>query len=371
MNKQELSIMGVQVTTFISAARSLISQIKQSIKGDEKFKIIESQINNFDLMYDEKIPTIKDYNNTEEYVESVMHLLKYLDTVSEETSNFDSLDDNLIKINGQLKRLSQQIHTMIGSIKDDADSLGKSELKKFVRGGSTQDNMENKTKSLLNELSAAEDRHNKRTALSSAKISELEDSLHSLESLAQKKIDEVDLLYVEAQKELNKKIESVDVLLGTVSASVIAGNYDTTAKAEKKMADSLRNLSLGCMTVIALVVGYSLYETTTYSFKWENSLFRMVFTILLSIPAAYLAGESAKHRRQHYAHLQTSLDLKAITPYLASLPIETQHKLKSDMANRLFAPKSQISDSSESYPINTTELLVKIFELIESNKKRS
>jgi hypothetical protein len=119
------------------------------------------------------------------------------------------------------------------------------------------------------------------------------------------------------------------------------------------------------MVVIACVVGYSLYETTTDAFKWETSLFRLIFSVLLSVPAAYLARESAKLRQQQHSHHETSLNLKAIGPYIASLPEDEQNLIKSDIAKKMFTPKIQAIQSTDSYPINTQELFLKLFDKID------
>lgn len=123
--------------------------------------------------------------------------------------------------------------------------------------------------------------------------------------------------------------------------------------------------SLFCMVVIACVVGYSLYETTTDAFKWETSLFRLIFSVLLSVPAAYLARESAKHRQQQHSHHETSLNLKAIGPYIASLPENEQNLIKSDIAKKMFTPKIQAIQNTDYYPINTQELFLKLFDKMD------
>lgn len=70
-------------------------------------------------------------------------------------------------------------------------------------------------------------------------------------------------------------------------------------------------------------------------------------------------------------HLQTSLDLKAIDPYLASLPIEEQHRIKSEMSNRLFATKNFSAVGADPYPINVQDVLVRLIDKLEfkDNKK--
>lgn len=202
-----------------------------------------------------------------------------------------------------------------------------------------------------------------------ARVDDLISKVESVKSDAENHVERVTGLYAESEIDLKEKKESVDSLLGKISEGVISRSYDESAAAEKIEADWLRKGSLFCMVVIALVVGYSLYETTLDAFKWENSFSRFIFTLLLSVPAAYLARESAKHRNQQYSHLQTSLDLKAIGPYLASFPVDEQNKIKSDIAKRLFAPKQFNEVENSIMPINAQEILLKLVEKMSINGK--
>lgn len=123
------------------------------------------------------------------------------------------------------------------------------------------------------------------------------------------------------------------------------------------------------MTVIAIIIGQSLLSTGDPDFNLKTAILRLVFSAALSIPAAYLSRESTRHRNKQYEFQQMSLELQAITPYIASLPDEEQHKLKAEMATRLFGSKGQINNS-ESYPINIQEILTKIIEKIPASTSK-
>ncbi|GAF52690.1 hypothetical protein [Psychrobacter sp. JCM 18900] len=151
---------------------------------------------------------------------------------------------------------------------------------------------------------------------------------------------------------------------------MIVTEYADSADQEKIAADWLRWGSLFCMAIIILIAGYSFWESIHQSFDLSNSLLRLALVFLLSVPAAYLARESTKHRQQQYTHLQTSLDLKAINPYIASLPEEEQHKIKSEIAQRIFAPKDFQSISNESYPINSQEVIMALIAKFGNDKDK-
>lgn len=170
--------------------------------------------------------------------------------------------------------------------------------------------------------------------------------------------------------ELEKKQTEVNNLVGTITGTTIAGSYDNSASVEKSIADWMRLGSIGLMLAVVSIIGYSLLETGKPHFEWETALFRLFFSLTLSVPAAYLARESSKHREQQYAYLRVSLDLQAITPYLASLPLEEQHKLKVEVASRIFGNKDAPRDHNASYPLNLNDIVMGLIQKIPVQKEK-
>lgn len=226
---------------------------------------------------------------------------------------------------------------------------------------------------LTNQLASAQNESNnlRREIKETAKIAE---NLNVQTNLLDQKLSDA---IVESLKkaesiteDLLKKQDDVNKLVGMVSGSTIAGSFAKSAEDERQLANSMRNGSVLLMLTIVLIVGYSFFETAKPQFDWQTGAFRLLFSIALSIPAAYLARESSKHRTQQYSHLKVSLDLQAITPYLASLPTEDQHKLKLDVANKIFGAKDNYSSLPDSYPVNLNDLITTIASTINSKNKK-
>ncbi|MFT7430362.1 MAG: hypothetical protein ACI971_000814, partial [Colwellia sp.] len=201
-----------------------------------------------------------------------------------------------------------------------------------------------------------------------SRVSILSEGLKSLEAEVSETLQRTEKLFDDSILKFNEKEKQIDEILSHATGETIAGDFAVSAVDERTMANNLRYASILCMVLIVIVVGYSFWETTTASFKWESSVFRIVLAILLSVPAAYLARESAKHREQQYNHLQTSLDLKSITPYLASLPDGMQHDLKVDIANRIFATKNFSKVGADPYPLNMHEILMELIKKLDISK---
>ncbi|CAM3932630.1 MULTISPECIES: hypothetical protein [Pseudoalteromonas] len=183
------------------------------------------------------------------------------------------------------------------------------------------------------------------------------------------KLNEIIEAYDATKIELKEKSDQMDEVLGHTANRVMANDYDTSAVSEKKSADWLRYGSLGCMAIIVLIVCSSFYDSTHSGFDWENSIFRTVLVFILSIPAAYLSRESTKHREQQYNYHHTALDLKAITPYIASLPEADQNRIKISIAERIFASRQTNLNPQDSFPLNTQELMMELIKKVDLSRK--
>ena len=230
--------------------------------------------------------------------------------------------------------------------------------------------VKNNMKKLANDHLEHDKRIKKLLTESESNANSLNNRVEKIERDVKIEIDKITSLYKDSLAEIESKKQQIDDILGHVSGRAVAGDFETSSAEEKKMANWLRYSSLACMAVIVSVVGYSFWETTTAEFQWQNSIFRIVLAIMLSVPAAYLARESAKHREQQYNHLQTSLDLKAISPYIASLPIDEQHKIKIEIASRLFAARDYSKIGADPYPVNIHEIVMELIKKLELNTQR-
>lgn len=240
---------------------------------------------------------------------------------------------------------------MLTPSKTSIDSVDASKLNIMIE---EQEKHDQRVKKLLNE--------------NELRIAGLEKRIQELEGTAQGEIDKISLAYSEGLQEIGIKKSEIDGILGHVSGRAIAGDYERSAAEEKKMADGLRIGSLVCMAVIA---GCLIYTLLGHSTDWQQSLFRISLTFLLSVPAAYLARESAKHREQQYQHLQTSLDLKALSPFVASLPDEEQHKIKIAIASKIFAGRDFSKVGNDPFPINTHEIIMELLKKVDVSKAKA
>jgi len=177
------------------------------------------------------------------------------------------------------------------------------------------------------------------------------------------KYNEAINFYENTKESFKVRLTDLDAVLRTTSKRLLSDNYDDQASMEENSANTLRKLALAIMLAMILIVGFSFFESTRDSLSLTDALLRFGFIMVLSIPAAYLARESAKHRQRQYSLKQTALDVGAIDPYIASLPNDIQNKIKHETASKLFAPKNFDHSQKGTYPINTQEILMKLIDL--------
>lgn len=158
----------------------------------------------------------------------------------------------------------------------------------------------------------------------------------------------------------------IDDLLGQTASKVLLADYAVTADKESVSANRMRWGSLACMAISGGVVCVALYQSLSGEFDWRQLVVKAFAALALSVPAAYLAKESAKHRVQEHVNRRISLDLRAMAPYIASLPVEEQNKIKAEVASKIFGVQGANGDSGRDYPVDLQELFKIVIEKLPS-----
>ncbi|WP_234196460.1 hypothetical protein [Pseudacidovorax sp. NFM-22] len=341
-----------RINDYVEQIRILVDTIKGALLGDRP-----PNLQRFDVAHDDYIRATKETNNLLLILTSARHyaqVAKSLFRMSEKSTVTQEHVDNALKLAQKSNELIDITESIISKMS------GVLNLKLPVENATapTAKEIQEFHERLLGSLQDYERRLINRIEKADGRLGKQESAIDKLEATYSEKFETFDTIFANVLAEIKAKNDQLDKILGHAAGRVIAGDYESSARSEKSAADWLRNGSLVCMALIVCILGYSFYETTKLNFDAEKSIFRVILAFLLSAPTAYLARESSKHRAQQYLHLQTSLDLKAISPYIASLPEETQHKIKTDIATKLFGNRELPPTPNDSFPINVQELLM-------------
>lgn len=201
-----------------------------------------------------------------------------------------------------------------------------------------------------------------------AKLESIEVHANEMEDALDDRLMAIDDLIADATTQINSEKDKLFELIGITAQGKISGTYKDNAESELRFANILRICSIVCLVFVVGLVGFASYEAAQTDFNWQQSLFRVALALLITVPAAYLAKESTKHREQGNYYLKTALDLNSIDPFIASLPEEQQCQIKAEVAKNLFTSPSTAtpaSSATNTFPLDNQALLMALINKID------
>lgn len=238
-------------------------------------------------------------------------------------------------------------------------SSGDAEIKpEFAAHDAHRRELERQVDAIRQEIAAAE-----------LRLAELRNEGDALGKRVNDQLTQAAAAYESGTRRVEKAQEDFNELIGVATGNIIHGDYSESAKREKNAADRTRLWALACMAAVVIGLGYTLFETNLDEMKWQSAVTRGLLALAVSIPAGYLARESLRHRTQQHSYLQTALNLKAMEPFIASLPEPERNALKAEMAQRLFSTNRH-PPSEDLGLLNVHELLVQAIKQLGAAKPK-
>ncbi|WP_370258275.1 hypothetical protein [Marinobacter nauticus] len=285
-----------------------------------------------------------------------------------------SLAERVLSINTQnleqkslaslLMKTSDELNEYLDSKKDSLDI----ELASDLEARNTESS-KLEINSLLSKINAAQNQSQQATADINNRINDLRKDLSSVSTSAEKMesdlreaFDRADRIFDEKLANLKEKEEQASELLEIISRDTISGSFQNAAAEERAMANTLRAMSLVCMGIMAFVMFITLWQSTTEPLATGSLVLRLAFVTIVSIPAAYLARESSRHRELEHSQHRIALELKSVDPYLATMPDEMKNKIKETLAYKIFSGPNEMERNENKTPISSHELMEKILE---------
>lgn len=317
---------------------------------------------------DDLITSFKEVHNKNFEVEYAEFNSRYIDATTTSKSqngvrlaqwalNLNRIvQDSNVKITLDQHRLCSTINALADSITEESGphmpiTLTMRQLENYAK------EQEFRHKSLSSTLDKLESR-----------LNNISNQLPPLEENVKEELGKVTALYTTGQTSIQQKEDQLNEMMGRAAFNAIAGDHKDTAATEKTTANAMRTGSLVCMCLAVLIAASSIVYNLFFTFDPLKSAFTLAVGILLSVPAAYLAKESSKHRAQQYNYHQTALDLKALSPYISTLPETEQHKIKIEIANKIFGQKDFTNIGDSSYPLDTQAIIMALVSKVGGPK---
>jgi hypothetical protein len=173
--------------------------------------------------------------------------------------------------------------------------------------------------------------------------------------------------YEEAKEDLAKRLKTMDQLFGLLASKALGGGYMRNALKEEKLADGFRNTAVVLMVALGIYLVGAIASMEIKSITPEQAVVRGTGVLFFSFVIGYLIRQSAVHRAQQHRYQRTALDLKAIDPFLADLPLEARQAVKLQLADKIFVPKEVIA-ASDSAGFGWAEVAIKAMDKAKSAK---
>lgn len=171
--------------------------------------------------------------------------------------------------------------------------------------------------------------------------------------------------------QINVYKNQVEKLVGVIGNLGVTSGYLRVANHARYMLylwQFLTIFALGCLIVVAYVMAF--YPATPTAIPqgaspnvsdavfYQGLATRIFLSITFGIFAAYAAKQASKFLGIEQRNRKLALELEALGPYIAPLPVEMQHKFRADLGERSFGiPDSDPTKPSEGDPVSVLDIL--------------
>ncbi|MGF0336767.1 hypothetical protein [Ectopseudomonas toyotomiensis] len=197
------------------------------------------------------------------------------------------------------------------------------------------------------------------------KLSELAKQQLDYEKNYAEHLSDVEHTKITAQKEIYSLLNDFRVAAAERGQDLVVIDYRDGATQEKTQSILYRRLAIGFMIASVAILVYALLAAEQGELLSLAVIPKILASILLGVPAAYFARESAQHRRQQYLYQQYSFNLNALGPFLADFEKEHKDELKAELARKIFTATHDGGSKDDSYPINIQEVLMLLLSKME------
>ena len=260
-----------------------------------------------------------------------------------------------------MKDVLLQIKQRTEKLIEELDKLEKKFVEndtKVTQLSSSIDQKKNETDSLISQWQQQfSDAQSKRTDAYTNWFDSLKDkSQETLESHFNENQEKINEKENEVYKRLdsiiddsNKKHERILELYELTAGDSVGSAYLKNANDEQTEANTWRDKS------IYFIVGTAIWIFLAYIFNtgvaengtdlvWGELIMSFSLTAVLLYGAAYSAQQSTKHRNNEKRARWFALEIKAIDPFISSLPESDQQTLKKELSEKLFAQSEHFKD---------------------------
>lgn len=193
----------------------------------------------------------------------------------------------------------------------------------------------------------------------SSRIFELNKTVSELNAKIEAELEKVSSYSEEKLSEIESNVEYLNKLSISVAVDQVTQKHSLRANEEREHATFLRAVALGCLGVSAGIVLLSLFGVLD-TFDWKDIALKYGAIFFFTIPFAYLAKESNKHREAQRKYEDFDLSYSAVSGFIQSMNKEERLKLQTDLARQMLVrnepPEKSINFKNQNENNNSDSL---------------
>ena len=151
--------------------------------------------------------------------------------------------------------------------------------------------------------------------------------------------------------------KDVEKLVGVIGNLGVTSGYQKTANMARITMWFWNVVAVSAMIGLIRFAYVAFLPTLLGDFKWEAFAGRVFLTITVGVLAAYAASQADRFFKMEKYHRKLALELAAIDPFIALLPLEEQHKFKLEIGRRSFAQEEVPASGGDKSPATTLDVL--------------
>lgn len=180
------------------------------------------------------------------------------------------------------------------------------------------------------------------------------------------------------QKDIASKHDAIREIHGLVGTDGVAGGYQRSATDEQSAANFWRWIAMGALAAAALWIllkyWMGLVPSGSNPVNWAELITAGSLTLVLLGAAGYAARQSKIHRETEQQMRWFALEVKAIDPFLSSLPENERSDLKKRLSEKLFGRNRSNGSDGEQVDPNALKtvvdaVLTPVQEIIKNSSK--
>lgn len=283
----------------------------------------------------------------------------FAQSVSEIIFGVEAIFDGTQEMSASSAENAEKIHLIIRDLKDMSSEVFDSAIAQDFAKRELETNPVYRL--IIKELNSSNRSAKNEYAKLQNSIEKMHSEITSAVADAKKETEQAEAEAKEILETLKVSAEQAKVTVGLIGATAVSSAHRDRAEEERTIASRLR---IGVLVSLGFSAGIllSIFDCLPPVVDWQDLLLRYGAVIFFTIPAAYMAKESIRHREMQRKYESFHINFATVNNFFSDMEKEARNQLQTELAKHLLISKESLSDNSND--IGLYENQQKIIELL-------